>query len=521
MGSGTKPSTNTLLISGEPWELDALRTAYAGPVHLTVTDSVTARMQATRAALRGVLEENSPVYGANTGTGTWAGTILPTREQEDFQARLVIAHMAGVGEPLPDGVVRAAMLIKILCLAQGHSAVRPAVLEQLVAMVNADCIPIVPSRGSVGASGDLAPLAHIAGAATGAGEVRLQGVRMPAADALAQIGRQPLHLEAKEGAALLNGTQVSTAQALSGVLGSGSVLNTALTATALSMAALGSRPEILDERVHRVRRQPGQIAVAAVLRGLLGVPSHPGPSPAWGVDPYSIRCTPQVLGAALDLVWQGSDTLLREANAVTDNPLLFAPESEIVNGGNFHAQPVAYAADIVALALAEIGSISERHTALLVDGRRSGLPDRLISGDGLDSGFNTAHVTASALVAENRSLATPSSVDSIPTSGSGQDHVSMSAYAALRLTQMVRNVGYIVAVELLAATQALELRESSAEADLSLCTDELDRARALVRSRTEHVTRDHIYAGDIESVFGLVMAGELVPSRGIDLAERG
>jgi histidine ammonia-lyase len=401
-------------------------------------------------------------------------------------------------------VVRVVMLLKIAGLARGCSGVRPEVVDAMVAMLSAEVYPCIPSKGSVGASGDLAPLAHMAATLLGIGEVRHQGRTMPAADGLALAGLSPLTLAPKEGLALLNGTQVSTALALHGLFAAENVFAAAVVAGAMSVDAAMASDTPFDERIHELRGHLGQIECAAAYRRLLKG-SEIRASHLHGddkvQDPYSLRCQPQVMGACLDVMDAAALTLLTEANGVTDNPLVFPESGESLSGGNFHAEPVAFAADQLALAIAEIGALSERRIALLIDTTISGLPPFLTAASGLNSGFMIAHVTAAALASENKSLAHPASVDSLPTSANQEDHVSMATFAARRLADMAENTATIVAIELLAAAQGIDFRRP-------LETSEpLEEAHHIIRRVAPHLEGDRYLALDIEAVTPLVRDG--------------
>ncbi len=424
---------------------------------------------------------------------------------EELQRRLVLSHMCGLGPPLPDAVVRLVLALKAASLALGHSGVRRRTVELLLALLNHDALPVIPAKGSVGASGDLAPLAHLAGSLIGVGEVRLDGAVMTAAAALARIGEQPLTLAAKEGLALLNGTQVSTALALLGLFRAQAVFDAALVAGAMSVdAALGSDVPF-DPRLNAVRGQPAQSRVAERLHALLAgsaIRASHLVECERVQDPYSLRCQPQVMGACLELLDGAALVLEREANGVSDNPLVFAPEDgAILSGGNFHGEPVALAADQIALALAEIGSLAERRIALLTDPALSQLPAFLTPQPGLNSGFMLAQIAAAALASENQHLAHPAAIDSRPTSANQEDHVSMATYAARRLLEMTDNAAHIVAIELLAAAQGIELRRpltSSAP---------LEAALARVRSHAAFLRDDRPLAGEIRAVADEVLRG--------------
>jgi len=422
-----------------------------------------------------------------------------------LQKNLVLSHATGTGAPLDDGVVRMVLAMKASSLAQGYSGVRTSVIEALLALLAHELYPVIPAKGSVGASGDLAPLAHMSAVLLGYGDVRHKGQIISANDALAMIGLAPLVLQAKEGLALLNGTQVSTALALAGLFEIENVFASAMIAGSMSVDAMKGSDVPFDARIHAVRRQQGQIDVAAMYRGLLTGSEirHSHEDCEKVQDPYSLRCQPQVMGAALGVMRQAAETLLIEANAVTDNPLIFPEEGDILSGGNFHAEPVAMAADMLALVVAEIGSISERRTALLVDPKLSGLPAFLVADSGLNSGFRIAQVTAAALVSENKMLSHPGSVDSIPTSAGQEDHVSMATSAARRLLDMAENAGAVVAIELLGAVQGVDFHRPKATSDT------LEKVHALVRERVDFYECDRYFAPDIEAVRSLVAAGAL------------
>jgi histidine ammonia-lyase len=483
--------------------LGDLRRLRDGPVRVALDASCAARIDAAAATVADVVAAGRTVYGINTGFGLLARTRIDAASIEELQRNLVLSHAAGVGPPLPDRIVRLVLLLKINALAQGYSGVRRPVVDALAALLAADVLPVVPAQGSVGASGDLAPLAHLSLPLIGEGAVRVGGETLPATSGLRRAGLAPLALAAKEGLALLNGTQVSTALALEGLFAAEDCLAAGLVAGALSVdAMLGSdvpfRPEI-----SALRGQAGQRAVAAVLWDLLQGSAIRASHLACDrvQDPYSLRCQPQVMGACLDLLEHAAAVLLREANGVSDNPLVFAASGEILSGGNFHAQPVAFAADILALALAEIGSISERRVAQLTDPAMSQLPAFLVAEPGLHSGFMVPQVTAAALVAENRMLAHPASVDSLPTSANQEDHVSMATHGARRLLAMARNAAAILAVELLAAAQGVEFRRPLTT------SPKLAAALAAIRARAAFLERDRSTAPDIEAVRGLVEAG--------------
>lgn len=435
-----------------------LRAAWQTPATVSIGKEAARRIAEANEHIQSVLASGKQIYGVNTGFGQLAQVRIGDDELVHLQENLVRSHAVGVGEDLPDDCVRLIMIMKVIALARGRSGVRLDLVERLCELINEEIYPCIPSKGSVGASGDLAPLAHMACALIGVGSVSVNGAIVPAADALRQAGLEPLSLAPKEGLALLNGTQVSTALALSAVFRAENILAAALTAGALSADAIKGSDTPFDERIQAARGHAGQADVARVLRAMMiGSEIRASHIDCGRVqDPYSIRCQPQVVGACLDVMRHVCEVLEVEANAVTDNPLVFADSKAVLSGGNFHAEPVALAADYLALAIAEIGALSERRIALLIDSHLSGLPAFLVNESGLNSGFMMAQVTAAALASENKSLAHPASVDSIPTSANQEDHVSMATFAALRLQTMLDNVAHIVAIEMLAAAQGIE-----------------------------------------------------------------
>lgn len=456
------------------------------------------------AAIERILAKGEPVYGINTGFGKLASVRIAEADLATLQRNIVLSHAAGVGEPSAPPVVRLMMALKAASLAQGASGVRPATLALLGAMLARDLIPVIPAQGSVGASGDLAPLAHMAAAMIGVGEIFVAGERRPAADALAEAGLEPLTLGPKEGLALLNGTQFSTAYALAGLFEAERLFQAALTSGALSTEASRGSDTPFDARIHALRRHAGQIETAAALRALMAGSairaSHLKGDPRVQ-DPYCLRCQPQVMGAALDLLRQAGATLEVEANGVSDNPLIFAGSDEALSGGNFHAEPVAFAADMIALAVCEIGSLAERRVAMLVDPALSGLPPFLTPRPGLNSGFMIPQVTAAALVSENKQRAYPASVDSIPTSANQEDHVSMAAHGARRLLPMAENAMAVVAIELLAAAQGCDFHEGLTSSPA------LEAVRGLVRGQIPHLRDDRHFHPDIAAATELVRSG--------------
>ena len=483
--------------------LDDIQAALAGPVSITLTGEANSAIAASAATIEDILAAGKTVYGVNTGFGLLAKQTIRPDQLAELQRNLILSHCCGVGAPLPDDVVRLILMLKIAGLSRGFSGVRPALLAMLQRLLETDILPVIPEKGSVGASGDLAPLAHMSAALLGVGEMRTGGETIPAMEGLKRAGLEPVALRAKEGLALINGTQASTALALKGLVLARRVFEAALVAGAMSVdAALGSDTPF-DARIHAARGQPGQIAVASALRALLDGSAirHSHDDCDRVQDPYSLRCQPQVMGAVLDLLANAQRTLLIEAGAVTDNPLVFADTGEALSGGNFHAEPVAFAADTLALAIAEIGALSERRTALLVDPAMSALPAFLVAEPGVNSGFMIAQVTAAALASENKGLSHPSSTDSLPTSANQEDHVSMATYAARRLTGMAQNSAAIVAIELLAAAQGIAFRRPLRS------SPQLEAAHARVRSVAAAYDRDRYFAPDIAAVTALVLDG--------------
>lgn len=456
-------------------------------------------------AVDAIVAKGETVYGVNTGFGLLARTSVSPENLKALQRNLVLSHNAGTGPLLDDATVRLILALKIAALAQGYSGVRWSILEALLRLIEAEVYPCVPAKGSVGASGDLAPLAHLSAALIGVGEVRHRGEILPAAEGLRRAGLSPLELGPKEGLALLNGTQVSTALALIGLFAIEDAFAAALIAGALSVDAAKGSDTPFDPRIHAIRGHPGQAAVAAIylslLKGSAIRASHLDCNRVQ--DPYSLRCQPQVMGACLDHLRFATEVIAREANAVSDNPLVFAETGEVLSGGNFHGEPIAMAADVLALVAAEIGALSERRIALLIDHTISELPPFLVREGGLNSGFMIAQVTAAALASENKSLAHPASVDSLPTSANQEDHVSMATFAARRLGEMADNTAGIVAIELLAAAQGVEFHsplETSAP---------LAEAKALIRAVVPPYDRDRAFSPDIAAAKRLIADGAL------------
>lgn len=466
------------------------------------------------AAVAAIVAKGEPVYGINTGFGKLASVRIAPEDLAALQRNIVLSHSAGVGEPIPERVARLMLALKLASLGQGASGVTAATIGMLEALLERGLTPVIPSQGSVGASGDLAPLAHMTAAMLGVGSFLVAGRTVPAAEALAGAALSPLVLGPKEGLALLNGTQFSTACALAALFETEVLFRSALVTGALSTDAARGSDAPFDPRIHRLRRHRGQAETAEALRRLMAG-SAIRASHLVGddrvQDPYCLRCQPQVMGAVLDLLRQAAETLSTEANGVSDNPLIFPETGEALSGGNFHAEPVAFAADMIALAIAEIGSLAERRIAMLVDPVLSSLPAFLTPRPGLNSGFMILQVTAAALVAENKNRAVPASVDSIPTSANQEDHVSMAAHGARRLMPMAENVAAILGIELLAAAQGCDFR-----APLRSSVP-LERVRARLRRTVPHLEDDRYLHPDIQAAMALVRAGALIEEVGAEL----
>ncbi len=491
-------------LNPEAIDLATLRALWGGAL-ASLDDASMQRVAAAAASVSRIVAGGETVYGVNTGFGSLANTRIPHERLAELQTNLILSHSAGLGDPLPRHVTRLMIVLKLLGLGRGFSGVRPAVIDALQALLDCDAMPLIPSQGSVGASGDLAPLAHLIAALMGHGRIDLAGDVMPAPEALQQLEMAPLQLGPKEGLALINGTQASTALALEALFAGERVFGAAIAAGALSVDALKGSVKPFDRRVSALRGQPGQIRVAAEIAALLDGSEILASHGRCGrvQDPYSFRCQPQVMGAALDLLECAARTLTIEAGAVTDNPIVFPDQDVAISGGNFHAQPGAFAADMIAIALCEVGSISERRTAVLVDPKVSGLPAFLTEDSGVNSGLMIPQVTAAALVSENKSLAFPASVDSIPTSAGQEDHVSMAPIAARKAAQIARNAAGVIAVELIAAAQGVDfhapLKTGAALQDV----------HARVRALSPRFTADHYWADELARLQAAVLAGEI------------
>ncbi|KTD54500.1 histidine ammonia-lyase (Histidase) [Legionella sainthelensi] len=470
----------------------------------SLAEDALAKIDASRQTVKKVILDKKTVYGINTGFGSLANQTISSENLKQLQRNIVLSHACGTGELLSDEIVSLILLLKINNLAQGYSGVRLELIETLISLYNHKIYPCIPSKGSVGASGDLAPLAHMSLPLLGVGEVRYQGKKISAVEGLKIAGLKPIELEAKEGLALLNGLQVSTAIALTALFATENLFETALIAGALSVDAANGSDVPFDDRIQKVRGHEAQRSVAACYRELLAGSqireSHL--DCARVQDPYSLRCQPQIMGAVLHQIQFVKETLQVEVNAISDNPLVFSEQEQIISGGNFHGEIVAMAADNLALAIAEIGSNAERRIALLIDKNFSNLPAFLIKESGLNSGFMIAHVTAAACASENKALAHPHSVDSLPTSANQEDHVSMATSAARRLHAMNDNTATILAIELLAASQGVEFHKPLKSSQL------LEEVHQRLRSYVAPYDSDRFFAPDIDLVKEKISAGE-------------
>jgi histidine ammonia-lyase len=497
-----------LVLDGGSLDLESFRQVVDGRRRVVLSADARERIRAARAVIDRAVASGEAVYGVNTGFGNLANVRIAPADLGALQIRLVLSHAAGVGEPLSEAAVRGMLLLRANTLARGFSGVREVIVERLLELLDRGIHPVVPSRGSVGASGDLAPLAHLALPLVGRGEVIVAGARRSAGEALRAAGLEPLELAPREGLGLINGTQAMTSLLALAALEARRLVRIADLVGALSTDALRGTDAAFDPRVQAVRPHPGQRASAANLRGLLqgsAIRESHRRGDVRVQDPYSVRCMPQVHGAVRDVLADVEAKLAVEMNAATDNPLVFADGGgETVSGGNFHGQPMAFAADFLAIALAELGSISERRTEKLTNDAFSGLPPFLVADAGLNSGFMMAQVTAAALVSENKTLAHPASVDSIPTSADKEDHVSMGMWAALKLGRVADNVRRILGVELAAAAQGIELlRPLTSSAAL-------ERLHADVRRRIAPWVEDREMAPDLE-LAARYLAAEVEP----------
>ena len=491
--------------------LDHARAALAGPIAVSLSANAKALIARSAETVARLLQTGDAIYGVNTGFGKLAKTRIANDDLSKLQVNIVRSHAAGVGAPLDAGVTRLILLLKINALSQGASGISTSAMETLAGLLNADVLPVIPGQGSVGASGDLAPLAHLSLVLLGEGEVSHKGKRLSGMQVLKVAGAQAVALGPKEGLALLNGTQVSTALALSGLIAAERNAAAAILAGALSVDAVMGSDTPFDPRIHALRPHPGQVLAASHYRRLLSgsaIRASHLVDDERVQDPYSFRCQPQVMGACLDILANGARTLVIEANGVSDNPLVFAEDSAVLSGGNFHAEPVAFAADIIAMAVAEMGSLSERRIAALIDTSISLLPPFLIRNPGLNSGFMIPQCTAAALMSENKQMSHPASVDSAPTSANQEDHVSMATHGARRLGPMNANLSRIIAIELMAAAEGIDFRRPLTSSVA------LEQAYEIIRAKAASREEDREFSSDIEAVAQMIEGGvfeELVP----------
>lgn len=501
-----------LSLTGVDLTLKALAEFETAHPQVQLADRARRKMQASVDTVRRVIDTQRVCYGINTGFGALARQHIPRDQLIQLQYNLVRSHACGVGEALPAAITRRIMLLKTNSLAIGNSGIRPLVVETLLTLLNHDVLPVIPAKGSVGASGDLAPLAHLALALIGEGEALYGGKLLQGEEVLTAAGVKPIRLEAKEGLALLNGTQVSAALAIEGLLQARTALLSSIVIGALTVESLAGSYSPFDARIHTVRNLPGQIRVAELFRSLLTGSeiwqSHQGCDRVQ--DPYALRCMPQVYGAVWDTLAHAAEVLGRECNSVSDNPLIFG--EDVLSGGNFHAEPLAFVADFMAIAATELGNISERRTDLLLKRTNPRLEMFLAREPGVESGFMIAHVTAAALASENKTLAHPASADTIPTSAGQEDHVSMAPWAGLKLLTILNNVYHILAVEALAAAAAIDTQRPLKT------TVELEAVHALLRKHAAPHTSDRRLDADIKRTARELGAGALAACLAADTA---
>ena len=485
---------------------------YSGLVSIKLTDDAIKAIDASRNTIEEIVGRGEPIYGINTGFGSLSNQSIPSSDLNELQENLVKQLTVGSGKPFPKEIVRLAMALKVASLAKGYSGVRLELVERLILFLKKGVYPIVPEKGSVGASGDLAPLAHISAALIGVGDVEFDGQIMSADDTHQKLGSSPLVLQAKEGLAMVNGTQISTALALAALFQAERAFESAVIIGAITTEAALGLVEAFDPRIHSLRRHGGQIEVAAAIKRLINGSGFREPSLQTGKrqDSYSIRCQPQVLGPCLEILSQVRATLMREADAVTDNPLVFANTGEVLSGGNFHAEPVAFAADTLALAICETGSLSERRLALLTDAAISKLPPFLTSGPGLNSGFMPIQISAAALVSENRQKAHPAVVDNVPTVANLEEFVSMATHGARRLLDMLDTLNDILTFELLAAVEGCDHRGYQ-------LGPELEAVRKAVREDVPRMNMDRYIAPDLNKARCFVKEGRVVEAAGLKM----
>jgi histidine ammonia-lyase len=502
---------DAIWIDGNSLSVEDVARVARGEARAMLSDEARARMSASRALVETFVKEGRTVYGITTGFGVFSEVHIGREQVLELQRNLILSHCAGMGEPYPIPAVRAMMLLRANALAKGFSGIRPLVVERLLEMLGRDVVPVIPSQGSVGASGDLAPLAQLAAALMGEGEVVFEGTRMAAAEGLRRIGLEPVAYEAKEGIAMINGTQAITAMGSLALAKARMLVDLADVAAAMSLDALLGTDAAFDERIHQARPHAGQLLVARRMRELVAGSTIRESHRDCGKvqDAYSLRCVPQVHGAVRDALGFAGEKIGIEINSATDNPLVFAAGGDSLSGGNFHGAPVALACDVGTIAVTDLASIGERRIERLVNPDLSGLPAFLVEEGGLNSGFMIAQVTAAALVSESKTLSHPASVDSIPTSANKEDHVSMGATAAWKFARAVDNLEKVIAIELMCAAQALELRRPLRS------SPRLERAHALIRSRVPKWEKDRFLQPDLRAMV------ELLPELQVAVEGRG
>ena len=485
--------------------LSQLRYIWENPIHFSISDDLMLGIKASRKTVAKIADSNETVYGVNTGFGLLASKKIPREELDKLQRNLVISHSTGVGKAIDTNTTRLIMVLKAVSLSRGFSGIHPNTINLLIAMINHQIYPIIPEKGSVGASGDLAPLAHMSLVMIGLGKAVYKDKIVDAEFALNHAGLKSIQLGPKEGLALLNGTQVSTALALKGLFLTENCLNAAVLSGALSVDAAKGSLSPFDARIHQARGQVGQIKLAQIYTSLLQdseiVVSHEDCDRVQ--DPYCLRCQPQVMGAILDSVEYAASRLLIEANAATDNPLIFAAEGDVLSGGNFHAEPVGLVADFIAIGLADMANMSERRIAMLIDPHMSRLPAFLVPDSGVNSGFMIAHVTAAALASENKTLVHPATCDTIPTSANQEDHVSMATFAARKLTDIAENTATVIGIEIMAACQSIDFHEHLKT------SPRLYKVYQQVRAQVPFLDKDRLMTDDLHNLRNMVLKGAL------------
>lgn len=498
----------TLVLDGESLTIDQLaHVVYDTNSRVEISPAARERVRASRAAVERWISEGRVVYGMTTGFGEFANVNIAQIDIEALQENLIISHSTGVGELLPHAIVRSMMILRVNALVKGFSGIRESTVDTLVAMINADIVPAIPSQGSVGSSGDLAPLSHLALCMIGRGECIVNGQRVPSADVLRRHGIEPVRLAAKEGLALINGTQMMCSYAALSLHRARNIMKTSDIAGALSLDALRGTDAAFDERLHMTRPHPGQLRVAKNLRTLLSgsqIRESHRDGDGKVQDAYSLRCMPQVHGASRDTITFATEVVEREMNSATDNPLIFAADDNHIQGGNFHGQPLALILDYLAIALSELASISERRTERMVNHALGGLPRFLTPNGGLHSGMMIAQYTAAALVSENKVLAHPASVDSIPTSANQEDHNSMGSIAGRKLWNVIANVERVLSIEVLCACQGIDLLRPL------VSSSALEHVVSLVRTVVPFAEADRVLYHDMDAVHKLVVQGAVV-----------